>query len=146
MAKTGKRISSKPIVLEDLLKQVREDSAGGTVVFIGTIRNRDQGKSVTALDYQVYEEMAEKRMRLIEAELLRKWPVKKVAIVHREGKLKVGEISVVVAVSAEHRAEAFEACRFAIDRIKSTLPIWKKESFGRTAKWVRGRPIAQASG
>jgi molybdopterin synthase catalytic subunit len=120
---------------------VADPSAGGTVLFVGTIRNVSQGKKVDGLEYQVYREMAERRMRAIEKEVKAKWPVKKVSLLHREGRLRVGEVSVVVAVSSEHRAEAFEACRYAIERIKTSLPLWKREmAKGKTA-WVEGVPL-----
>jgi molybdopterin synthase catalytic subunit len=125
-----------------VVEEVLDDSAGGTVVFIGTIRNRSEGKKVKDVEYQVYREMAEMRMKEIEAEVRKRWPVKKIRMVHREGRLPVGEVSVVVAVSSEHRAEAFEACRYAIDRIKGALPLWKREgSTGGKKKWVDGTPI-----
>jgi len=125
-----------------VLASVAVDSAGGAVLFVGTIREKSGGRPVKGLAYEVYKQMAVKRMREIEAEVRRKWPVKRMAMSHRYGQLKVGEVSVAVAVSCEHRAEAFEACRYAIDMIKRTLPMWKKESFGNgTEKWVKGSPI-----
>jgi len=97
---------------------------------------------VEELTYEVYRGMAERRMHEIEDMVRKKWPVLKIAMVHRYGHLKVGEVSVAVAVSCEHRAEAFEACRYAIDTIKGTLPMWKKERFkGGVQKWVKGTPI-----
>ena len=94
------------------------------------------------LTYEVYRGMAERRMHEIEDMVRKKWPVLKIAMVHRYGHLKVGEVSVAVAVSCEHRAEAFEACRYAIDTIKGTLPMWKKERFkGGVQTWVKGTPI-----
>jgi molybdopterin synthase catalytic subunit len=126
----------------EVLKLVRDESAGGTVVFLGTIRRRSERRAVTLLEYEVYREMAQQRMLQIEREVRGKWPVKKMVMVHRYGTLKVGEISVAVAVSSEHRGEAFEACRYAIDEIKRRLPMWKRESWrGGRASWVRGRPI-----
>lgn len=141
MAKKGGRITKGKIRLADVLSQVKDQSAGGTVVFIGTIRSRGDRGPVTGLEYQVYREMAEQRMKKIESEVKKRWPVKKVALVHREGSLAVGDISVVVAVSSAHRGEAFDACRYAIDRIKSSLPIWKKERSGVPGRWVEGTPI-----
>jgi molybdopterin synthase catalytic subunit len=124
-----------------VLREVIDDSAGGTVVFVGTVRNRSEFGAVDGLEYQAYGKMARKRMKLIGAELMRRWKVRKVSIYHREGKLRVGEISVVVAVSAAHRAEAFEASRYAIDKVKKAAPIWKKESVRGAGRWVEGRPI-----
>jgi molybdopterin synthase catalytic subunit len=141
MPKKG-RITDSPIRPEKVLGLVRDDSAGGLVLFLGTVRNRNNGRAVTGLEYDVYREMAERRMIEIEERVRKKWPVKKIAMVHRYGSLDVGEISVAVAVSSEHRAEAFEACRYAIDTVKRTLPLWKKERLrGRKSEWVKGRPI-----
>ena len=125
-----------------VLSSVRDPSAGGTVMFLGTIRNRSEGRQVTGLEYEVYKEMAERKMLEIEKKVRAKWPVNRMAMVHRYGRLKVGEVSVAVAVSSEHRAEAFEACRYAIDAIKRTLPLWKKELLaGGETSWVKGEPI-----
>lgn len=136
------RITSKPIDPAAILESVRDDSAGGTVLFVGTIRNRDEGRRVEKLEYQAYRVMAERRMKEIESEVKRKWKVIKISIIHREGVLRVGEVSVAVAVSAEHRAEAFEAARFAIERVKHSLPVWKKEKLvsGKNV-WLEGVPI-----
>ncbi|MDV3244720.1 MAG: molybdenum cofactor biosynthesis protein MoaE [Nitrososphaerales archaeon] len=120
---------------------VTDPAAGGIVIFVGTIRNRSEHGRVSGLEYEVYKKMAEKRLRVIEAEVKKRWPVRKIRMVHREGKLKVGEVSVVVAVSCPHRADAFEACRYAIDRIKTGLPLWKKERVRGTNHWVAGKPI-----
>jgi molybdopterin synthase catalytic subunit len=136
------RITKSAIDPAKVLGSVRDRSAGGTVIFLGTIRNRSEGREVGGLEYEVYREMAERRMLEIEKRVRKKWPVKKMAMVHRYGRLKVGEVSVAVAVSSEHRAEAFEACRYAIDVIKGTLPIWKKERLkGGETSWVKGEPI-----
>ncbi|HUI86992.1 MAG TPA: molybdenum cofactor biosynthesis protein MoaE [Nitrososphaerales archaeon] len=138
----GKYIVSGPIDPTEAIQQVSDDSAGGIAVFIGTVRNINEGKRVRGLTYEVYGPMAEKNMGEIEAEVRKRWPVKKIRLVHRQGKLSVGEVSVVVAVSCEHRGEAFEACRYAIDRIKEKLPLWKQESdAGGRTRWVAGRPI-----
>ncbi len=136
------RITRQPISPAQVLASVGGKEAGGAVMFVGTIRRRSGGKTVEGLTYEVYREMAERKMREIEEKVRRKWPVLKIAMVHRYGHLKVGEVSVAVAVSSEHRAEAFEACRFAIDAIKGTLPLWKKERFkGGAQAWVKGTPI-----
>ena len=137
------RITRKPIDAAAVLASVADRSAGGTVLFVGTVRDVSEGKRVRGLEYQVYREMAEKRMRAIEEEVRERWPVRKLAMVHREGRLKVGEVSVAVAVSCEHRAEAFEACRYAIDRVKTSLPLWKKELAKDGAAWVSGVPITE---
>lgn len=139
--KNHDRITKTPIDIESILSQVGDDAAGGSVVFIGTIRNISKGKPVDELEYETYKEMGEKKVLEIESEAKAKWPVKKIRAVHRYGKLKVGEVSVVVAVSSEHRKEAFEACRFVIDKMKSTLPLWKKERRKGKEVWVEGTPI-----
>jgi molybdopterin synthase catalytic subunit len=136
------RVTRSPIDPRNVLRSVSDRSAGGTVMFLGTIRNRSEGRQVRGLEYEVYKEMAERRMLEIEKKVRAKWPVKGVTMVHRYGRLKVGEVSVAVAVSSEHRAEAFEACRYAIDALKHTLPLWKKEQFaGGETSWVKGEPI-----
>jgi molybdopterin synthase catalytic subunit len=136
-------ITSRPIQVERVLASVRDDSAGGIVLFVGTVRRRSEGKPVSGLTYEVYREMAVRRMKEIAETTRRRWPVVKLTMVHRYGKLKVGEVSVAVAVSCEHRAEAFEAGRYAIDTIKKSLPLWKKEKFaGGKETWVKGTLIS----
>lgn len=136
------KITKAPIDPGRVLALIADPSAGGTVLFLGTVRNRNEGLKVEGLEYEVYREMATKRMGEVERNLRERWPVRKVAMVHRYGRLRVGEVSVAVAVSSEHRAQAFEAARFAIDEIKRTLPLWKKElTKGGRASWVKGEPI-----
>lgn len=136
------RITRSAIDPSRVLASVRDRSAGGIVIFLGTVRNVSEGERVAGLRYEVYREMAEKRMLEIETEAKKRWPVMKMTVVHRVGDLQVGEVSVAVAVSSEHRAEAFEAGRYAIDAIKKTLPLWKKESvIGKKEGWVSGTPI-----
>ncbi|HZB79907.1 MAG TPA: molybdenum cofactor biosynthesis protein MoaE [Nitrososphaera sp.] len=136
-------ISEDPIDVEGLLANVKDDSAGATILFLGTIRNHNEGYDVSAIYYEVYMRMAEEAMAKIEAEAIRRWNLKKFAAIHRIGNLKIGEVSVAIAVSSEHRAEAFEAARYAIDQIKSEVPIWKKEIInnGKEAKWAQGTPM-----
>jgi molybdopterin synthase catalytic subunit len=123
-----------------------DENVGGIVLFVGTVRNQTDGRRVKGLEYQVYRRMAQREIAKLEEEIKRRWPVKSITLVHREGKLKVGDVSVVVAVSAPHRGEAFDAARYAIDRIKDSLPIWKREKLkgGRYA-WVKGTPIQRNS-
>ncbi|HZW85330.1 MAG TPA: molybdenum cofactor biosynthesis protein MoaE [Nitrososphaerales archaeon] len=136
------RISSKKIDVGKILAEVSDGAAGGIVLFIGTVRNNHQGKKVVGLEYEAYERMAEAKLSEIEDEARRRWPIKRISIVHRKGHLKVGDVSVVVAVSSGHRAEAFEASRFAIESLKRTVPIWKREvtAEGMT-EWVEGERI-----
>ena len=140
------RISQKPIDPAKALASVMDDDVGGVVLFVGTVRNQTDGRRVKGLEYQVYRRMAEREIAKLEEEVKRRWPVRSITLVHREGKLKVGDVSVVVAVSAPHRGEAFDVARYAIDRIKDSFPIWKREKFkgGRYA-WVKGTPIQSQS-
>ncbi len=136
-------ISEDPINVETLLATVKDDSAGATVLFLGTVRNHNEGNAVSAIYYEAYTRMAQHVMAKIEAETIKRWNLKKFAAVHRIGNLKIGEVSVAIAVSSEHRVEAFDAGRYAIDEIKSQVPIWKKETImdGKEARWAQGTPI-----
>ncbi len=126
----------------EMISAVKDEGAGGVVLFLGTVRNTNEGRLVERLEYQAYEEMAERRMQQIESEVRERWPVRRVRILHREGSLPVGAISVAVAVSSDHREEAFEACRYAIGAVKKTLPVWKREKLaGGGEVWVEGEPI-----
>lgn len=135
-------IVRRPIDPSKVLESVMDPESGGIVLFVGTIRNRTGSETVKSLEYEVYRPMAQRRVAELEQEIRRRWPVKSVTMIHREGKLKIGEVSVVVAVSAAHRREAFEAARFAIERIKGSFPIWKREKLeGGRCSWVEGTPI-----
>jgi len=136
-------ISENPIDFDRLLADVQDDSAGATVLFLGTVRDHNEGCSVSGIYYEAYIKMAEDAMSKIEAEVSKRWKLKKFAALHRIGSLKIGEVSVAIAVSSEHRAEAFESARYAIDQIKSKVPIWKKEitNNGKGARWAQGTPI-----
>jgi len=115
---------------------------GALCLFVGVVRNENGGRAVTHLEYEAYEEMAVREMEAIEAETRRRWPVTDVRIVHRLGRIEIGEASVAVVVASPHRGEAFEACRFAIDTLKRTVPIWKKEFYADGAVWL-DRPRAE---
>ena len=139
------RITSRRIAPDEVLESVRDRHAGGIVMFLGTVREQSEGRKVVGLAYETYKEMAEKKMAVIADEMVKRWPVRRVSMVHRVGRLKVGEVSVAVAVSCEHRAEAFEACRYGIDAIKSLLPLWKKDLLqGGSEEWVKGTPIERS--
>lgn len=130
-------LTTKPLAEGELTVAVADPEAGGLVVFSGVVRNETGGRRVKFLEYEAHAPMAEAEMHEIGAMVHARWPgVKAVAIAHRIGQLEIGEASVIVAVSAAHRAEAFEACRFAIDRLKATVPIWKKEHFEDGEVWV----------
>ncbi|MDX1940356.1 MAG: molybdenum cofactor biosynthesis protein MoaE [Saprospiraceae bacterium] len=114
--------------------------AGAVDVFIGTVRDQTQGRKVVQLEYEAYEPMAISEMRKIAESAMHRWPVQRIAIHHRVGTLKIGDAAVVIAVSTPHRAEAFEACKWIIDTIKQTVPIWKKEIFEDGEVWVAAHP------
>ncbi|MEX2117742.1 MAG: molybdenum cofactor biosynthesis protein MoaE [Bacteroidota bacterium] len=125
-----------PINIQAILTNVTTPESGGIDIFIGTTRNHSGGRNVTLLEYEAYEPMAVRLMEQIEISAREKWPLQKVALVHRLGRVPVGEASVVVAVSSAHRKEAFEACRFLIDTLKKEVPIWKREYFADgTVEW-----------
>ena len=131
------QLTSEPIDFQAVTEQVCRRDCGAVVTFLGTVRELTSGQVTVALDYEAYPAMAEKKLAEIEQETRRRWPVGEIALVHRLGHLGVGEVSVAAAVSCPHRAEAFEACRFAIDRLKELVPIWKKENWADgTTEWV----------
>lgn len=133
------RITSSAISADEALDFVADPGAGATCVFLGTVRDRSEAGGVRGLSYEAWEELATRRLREVGDEMLGNWEVRKVALLHRTGDLRVGEVSVIVACSAPHRAEAFEACRHGIERLKEDAPIWKKEHLATgTARWVRG--------
>jgi molybdopterin synthase catalytic subunit len=114
--------------------------SGGIDIFIGTVRNATKGKTVVRLEFEAYEKMALAEMEKIAVQAGEKWPVQKLLLHHRTGVLAVGEVPVIIAVSAAHRAAAFEACRYVIDTLKETVPIWKKEIFEDGEVWVAAHP------
>jgi molybdopterin synthase catalytic subunit len=133
------QVTAEPLSADRALAFVADPGAGGTCVFLGTVRDGSEAGEVTGLTYEAWDELATSRLREIAAEVVEKWSLAKVAILHRTGELGIGDVSVVVACSAPHRAEAFEACRHAIERLKHDVPIWKKESLASgEAHWVMG--------
>ena len=131
-------ITEKPIDVNKLLSDVSDQSSGASILFTGTVRDHNEQDKVSKLHYEAYQEMAEKILQEIENEIHTKWKINKFVAIHRTGTLKVGEVSVAIAVSAEHRKEAFEACKFGIDSIKEKVPIWKKEFAESGAEWLEG--------
>ena len=131
------QLTREPIDYHALTEQVIRPSCGAVVTFLGTVRDLTGEQVTVALDYEAYGPMAEKKMAEIEADTRARWPVGDIAMVHRLGHLDIGEVSVAVAVSCPHRAQAFDACRHAIDRLKELAPIWKKENWADgTTEWV----------
>jgi molybdopterin synthase catalytic subunit len=134
------QISSSPLNIAACIDAVVSPDCGGIDVFIGTVRNATAGKKVLRLEYEAYESMALKEMHKIADEASRKWPVENMVIHHRTGILQIEDAAVIIAVSAPHRGAAFEACRYAIDTLKETVPIWKKEIFEDGEIWVAAHP------
>lgn len=133
-------VDPAPIDLAAVHAFLADPAAGGEVVFTGTVRNTNQGRVVSALEFEAYPEMAVAQLEKIAAEMHARWPLRKVVMLHRLGKLPLGEVVVVVGVSAGHRAEAFEAARHGIDTLKRDVPIWKREHFEGGEVWVTNHP------
>ena len=129
-------ISDSPLDLDEVVERVAGDDTGGIVTFVGTVRNQARGHVIEYLEYEAYPEMAEREMEKIADEATTRWPGTRLAIAHRVGHLEIGDAAVVIAACAPHRGEAFEACEFAIDTLKVTVPIWKKEVAVDGAYWV----------
>jgi molybdopterin synthase catalytic subunit len=134
------RIQSQPLSLDALLEEVRSPACGGIVTFTGVVRDESRGHRIDHLEYESYEPMAVKEMERIGAEVSRRWPEVRLVVAHRVGRLEIGDAAVMIVAAAPHRAEAFEACRFTIDTLKQTVPIWKKEFGEDGAYWVEETP------
>jgi molybdopterin synthase catalytic subunit len=132
------RLQAEPLDLSALLASVQDPSLGGIAVFLGTVRDHHAGRAVVRLEYEAYPEMAEAEIGKIAEEAKARFGVARVAVAHRTGRLEIGETSVAVVVGAEHRKEALEACRFLIDTLKGTAPIWKRELYEDGAAWIEG--------
>ncbi len=136
------RVTSEPLDPTELLAAVRQDESGAVVLFHGVARNNSDGRRVVALEYDAHASLAEKKLREVAGEVRSRWPVTAIAVLHRTGRLAIGEASLLVAVSSAHRREAFEAAQYAVDRIKQIVPVWKKEIWeDGTGEWVPGHPI-----
>lgn len=138
------RVTDQPLNLQELVDFVTDPGAGAIATFIGTTRNNNEGRRVVALDYDAYPEMAEKELRRIGDDANKKWQLCRMAIVHRIGPVQITQASVMIAVSSAHREAAFAACRFAIEEIKKTVPIWKKELYEGGELWIgtqSGQPL-----
>ncbi len=134
-------IVREPIDTPGMLRCLKSGDDGAALVFEGVVRNQTRGRRTLYLDYEAYEEMALAQMEALVSEALRQFPVRDVAMVHRLGRLEIGETSVLIVVVSAHRAAAFDACRWLIDTLKKTVPIWKKEYFEDGAVWADGEPF-----
>jgi molybdopterin synthase catalytic subunit len=132
------RITNNRLSLQEIMPELEDDSAGALSIFMGNVRNRGRFGNVSEIYYESYSEMAEQKMREIENETQTKWEIKKLVVFHRIGNIKVGETSIIIGVSSEHRNEAFEACKYVIDNVKTRVPIWKKEISKESQKWAEG--------
>jgi molybdopterin synthase catalytic subunit len=132
------QLTRTPLDRDALIASVSHPSVGGIVVFEGVVRDNARGKQVQYLEYDVYEEMAEQQIRTIIAEAEQRWGVERIAVAHRFGRLEIGEASVIIVVASPHRGEAFDACRYIIDTLKATVPIWKKEVATNGEEGVEG--------
>lgn len=134
------KITADPIDPNDLIDFCSRDGSGAINLFIGSVRDESNGRKVIGLEFEAYEKMAIAEMKKIAVFVIDQWNAKAVAIYHRSGKLIVGELPVVIGVSTPHRKESFEACQYAIDTLKQTVPIWKKEIFEDGEVWVSAHP------
>lgn len=140
MQRTSIKITSYKLNLQECYAFVEDDFCGGITTFVGAVRNDTEGKEVLQLDFSTYKPMAIKEMQKIADKALQDFEIHKIAIHHAEGMLQIGEIPVIIAASAKHRKAAFLACEFAIDTLKETVPIWKKEYFSNGEVWVNAHP------
>jgi molybdopterin synthase catalytic subunit len=134
------QLSTDPLIPQNCIDLVANPNAGAIDVFIGTVRNQTKGKKVVRLEFEAYEPMAISEMRKIAETTIERWPVEKIAFHHRVGNLQIGDIAVIIAVATPHRKASFEACQYAIDTLKETVPIWKKEIFEDGEVWVAAHP------
>ncbi|GAB4040894.1 molybdenum cofactor biosynthesis protein MoaE [Spirosoma gilvum] len=133
-------LTSDPIDVTAALHDLQSSQAGAIDFFLGVVRDNTQQRSVDRLEYEAYDRMAISEMQKIADEAQQRWPILRYTIIHRTGILQIGEIAVLIGVATAHRADAFEACRFIIDTIKQTVPIWKKEVFTDGEQWVNAHP------
>jgi molybdopterin converting factor subunit 1 len=140
------QLTSERIDAAGLAERMKRAEDGAVVVFEGIVRDNSRGRRTLYLDYEAYEEMARKQLEELAAQVLEKFKVREVAVAHRLGRLQIGETSVAIVVSSAHRAAAFDACRWMIDTLKQTVPIWKKEHFEDGAVWADGEPFPPAIG
>jgi len=137
---TDIKISAEPLNIQSCISWVTSPQSGGINIFIGTVRDITKGKPVVRLEFEAYEKMALTELEKIAKQATDQWPVNKLLIHHRTGVLAIGDVPVIIAVSAAHRDAAFGACRYVIDTLKQTVPIWKKEIFEDGEVWVAAHP------
>ncbi|HUH63072.1 MAG TPA: molybdenum cofactor biosynthesis protein MoaE [Terracidiphilus sp.] len=137
-------LTRERIDAEKLVAEAKQGEDGAVVIFDGIVRDNTRGRATLYLDYEAYEEMADKQMRELAAEARSRFAVRHVTIVHRLGRLRVGETSVLIVVASAHRAQAFDACRWLIDTLKKTVPIWKRETFADGVVWAPGEPFPES--
>ena len=136
------KITNEPITPDEVIHAVKAEKAGAIVPFLGIVRDNTGGRKVSHLEYEAYPPMAEMKMAEIAREIYEKWGLDRVAMIHRVGHLKIGEVSVAVAVAAPHRKDGFEACKYAMDRLKQIVPIWKREVWeDGSEEWVKPDPV-----
>jgi molybdopterin synthase catalytic subunit len=138
------RLVREKISTHEVAEQLKQPEDGAAVIFEGIVRNNTRGRRTLFLDYECYEEMAIKQMRALTQQAVEQFKVRDVALIHRLGKLEIGETSVLIVVASAHRGAAFDACRWLIDTLKRTVPIWKKEHFEDGAVWADGEPFPAA--
>ena len=131
-------ITNNRLNLQEIMFELEDNSAGALSIFIGNVRNHGRFGNVSEIYYETYNEMAQEKMREIENEAQTKWGIKKLVAIHRIGNIKAGETSIIIGVSSEHRHEAFEACKYIINNVKTRVPIWKKEVTEESQKWTDG--------
>jgi molybdopterin synthase catalytic subunit len=134
-------ITRQPIDTQGVLSKLKHGEDGAALVFEGIVRNQTRGRRTRYLDYEAYEQMALQELESLASQAIKKFQIRDVAIVHRLGRLEIGETSVLIAVASAHRGPAFDACRWVIDTLKRTVPIWKKEYFEDGAVWADGEPF-----
>lgn len=135
-------ITSEALDPAQIAREVGSDEAGALVLFSGVVRDNNLGRRVQYLEYDAYPSLAERTLAAIAEEVRARWQVTGVAIHHRTGRVEIGEASLLVAVSSPHRSEGFEACHYCVDRVKQTVPVWKKEVWEGGESWIEGTPVA----
>ena len=139
------RLTREPLDADALARGVAAPWAGAVVVFTGVVRDHEGERRVERLEYEAYESLAGERLRAVAAAALARWPLARIAVVHRVGELRVGEASAVIAVAAAHRAEAFDCCRHVLEQVKKSVPVWKRSHGPDGAQWVEGAPYDEGA-